>query len=750
MAGKLLIIGFGPGSFEHITKRAREAIEESEVIIGYNTYVDLIRGLLTDQEIVRTGMTEEVSRAQEAVRQAEAGKKVAVISSGDAGVYGMAGLVYEVLMEKGWSRSGGVEVEIIPGISAINSSASLLGAPVMHDACTISLSDHLTPWELIARRVEAAAQADFVIALYNPRSGRRTRQIVETQRILLKYRSPETPVGIVKSAYRDRQHVVLTNLRDMLDHDIGMLTTVIIGNASTTVYDGLMITPRGYQRKYTLNADVQPLKPHQRLKEEAEPWALRQWDEPSGSDSDDEDWDWDEPGESDWDEEDAGVGASAAATAVSAERASERPGGGSVSVAEASAGAAVSAERAGERPGGGSVSVAEASAGGAVTAVSAGRAGERPGGGSVSVAEASAGGAATAVSAERAGERPGGGSVSVAEASAGAAATAVSAERASERPGGGSVSVAEASAGGAATAVRPERAGERPGGGSVSVAEASAGAAATAVSAGRASERLGGGSVSVAEASPLQLALQALQLVDRSRGIETAADGLPAGAGMFRQQSIFELAVSPGVAEKRFTAKQMITLADVVGEKGSMEYTPHHQLIVRVPTDNPDEITSRLRAEGFLLAPIGDVAQLKACDFCNGDKGDAIPYAEELQRKLGGLNVPKELRIGLNGCGMACYGAVQEDIGIVYRKQKFDLFLGGKTVGRNAHPGQPVAEGIEPEQLVETIERIVQRYISEGHPNERFHKFFKRVKELEGYRHQELPVFQIENAVCGD
>ncbi|MCS7463727.1 precorrin-3B C(17)-methyltransferase [Paenibacillus doosanensis] len=697
MAGKLLIIGFGPGSFEHITKRAREAIEESEVIIGYNTYVDLIRGLLTDQEIVRTGMTEEVSRAQEAVRQAEAGKKVAVISSGDAGVYGMAGLVYEVLMEKGWSRSGGVEVEIIPGISAINSSASLLGAPVMHDACTISLSDHLTPWELIARRVEAAAQADFVIALYNPRSGRRTRQIVETQRILLKYRSPETPVGIVKSAYRDRQHVVLTNLRDMLDHDIGMLTTVIIGNASTTVYDGLMITPRGYQRKYTLNADVQPLKPHQRLKEEAEPWALRQWDEPSGSDSDDEDWDWDEPGESDWDEEDAGAGASAAATAVSA-------------------------ERAGERSVGGSVSVAEASAGGAATAVSAGRASERPGGGSVSVAEAGAGGAVTAVSAGRASERPGGGSVSVAEASAGGAATAVSAERAGERPGGGSVSVAEASAGAAATAVSAERAGERP----------------------------GGGSVSVAEASPLQLAMQALQLVDRSRGIETAADSLPAGAGLFRQQSIFELAVSPGVAEKRFTAKQMITLADVVGEKGSMEYTPHHQLIVRVPTDNPDEITSRLRAEGFLLAPIGDVAQLKACDFCNGDKGDAIPYAEELQRKLGGLNVPKELRIGLNGCGMACYGAVQEDIGIVYRKQKFDLFLGGKTVGRNAHPGQPVAEGIEPDQLVETIERIVQRYISEGHPNERFHKFFKRVKELEGYRHQELPVFQIENAVCGD
>ncbi|WP_282937398.1 precorrin-3B C(17)-methyltransferase [Paenibacillus sp. RC67] len=596
MAGKLLIIGFGPGSFEHITKRAREAIEESEVIIGYNTYVDLIRGLLTDQEIVRTGMTEEVSRAQEAVRQAEAGKKVAVISSGDAGVYGMAGLVYEVLMEKGWRRNGGVEVEIIPGISAINSSASLLGAPVMHDACTISLSDHLTPWELIAKRVEAAAQADFVIALYNPRSGRRTRQIVETQRILLKYRSPETPVGIVKSAYRDRQHVVLTNLRDMLDHEIGMLTTVIIGNASTTIYDGLMITPRGYQRKYTLGADVQPLKPHQRLQEAAEPWALQQWDQEAEGDTDDEDWAWEDDDLSD------------------AKRGSMQAAGMQLESV--------------------------------------------PLGGGTS-------GTAQAVSA---------------------------------------VSVAE----------RDER-------------SSSAGAE-----------------------SSFMLAMEALKLSDLSRGVVTESSGAPVTAGLFRQQAIFELAVSPGVAEKRFTAKQMLTLAEVVGDKGSMEYTPHHQMIVRVPTSNPDEITSKLRQEGFLLAPIGDVAQLKACDFCNAEKADAIPHAEELQKRIGGINVPKELRIGLNGCGMACYGAVHEDIGIVYRKEKFDLFLGGKTVGRNAHPGQPVAEGIEPDQLVETIERIVQRYISEGHPNERFHKFFKRVKEIEGYKHQELPVFKIEDAVCGD
>src|SRR6476659_149148 len=202
--GKLFVVGFGPGDFKHITTRAVEVIQESDLIIGYKTYVDLIQNLLTEQTVVSTGMTEEVSRAQEAVKQAENGKKVAVISSGDAGVYGMAGLVYEVLIEKGWKEETGVEVEIVPGISAINSCASLLGAPIMHDACTISLSDHLTPWNLIAKRVEAAAMADFVVALYNPKSGRRTRQIVEAQRLFLRPRRPATPVAVVTSAYRRR------------------------------------------------------------------------------------------------------------------------------------------------------------------------------------------------------------------------------------------------------------------------------------------------------------------------------------------------------------------------------------------------------------------------------------------------------------------------------------------------------------------------------------------------------------------
>lgn len=264
--GKIFVVGFGPGDYEHITKRAVDALKESDFIIGYKTYVELIAHLVTAKSIVSTGMTEEVSRAQEAVRQAELGNIVSVISSGDAGVYGMAGLVYEVLIELGWTAESGIEVEVVPGISAINSCASLLGAPVMHDSCTISLSDHLTPWTVIEKRIEAAAMADFVVAFYNPKSGRRTRQIVEAQRILLKYRSPATPVGLVKSAYREKQQIVMTTLAEMLNHEIGMLTTVVVGNSSTFYYDNKMITPRGYQRKYTLGEEKQPLKPHQRLK----------------------------------------------------------------------------------------------------------------------------------------------------------------------------------------------------------------------------------------------------------------------------------------------------------------------------------------------------------------------------------------------------------------------------------------------------------------------------------------------------
>ncbi|PAD30279.1 precorrin-3B C(17)-methyltransferase [Paenibacillus sp. 7523-1] len=628
--GKLLIIGFGPGAMEHITTRALEALRESEVIIGYNTYVDLIRPLLDGQEIVRTGMTEEVSRAQEAVRQAEMGKIVAVISSGDAGVYGMAGLVYEVLMEQGWKPETGVGVEVIPGVSAIQSCASLLGAPVMHDACTISLSDHLTPWETIIRRVEAAASADFVIALYNPRSGRRTRQIVETQEMLLRYRSPQTPVGLVKSAYRERQDVVMTTLEDMLNHDIGMLTTVIIGNSSTMMYEGLMVTPRGYQRKYTLNTVEQPLRPHERLRTEAEPWSLGAMEARSAASAD---------------------AASAARDTQIAQPAAEPALRG----ASASTGMGPQGQQ------------------------GAGLPAAQPAGGSTAVLAA-------------------------------------------ERP---------AAVEGAPRAV---------------LAVPHAGPAELAA---EALTRLAAGGKLAGEAA--------------SRWLDTAGLGVPAatpqtaGAAAVRtapepgrKAPLFEIGVSPGVGNKKFTAAQMALLAQCASEEGELEYTPEHQIILRVPTFEPDQLVEELRAANFIVVPIGDVIKVKACDFCNMEKDDAVPMANHLQAVIGGLSAPKETSVALNGCGMACYGAVLEDIGIVYRKGGYDLFLGGKKFGRNAHPAQPVAEGIPGDQIGGVVERIVAEYKEKGHPNERFHKFFKRVGVIQGFRHVDAPVTVEVNPVCGD
>lgn len=248
--GKLYVVGFGPGAEAHLTQRAREAIGEAEVVVGYTTYINLVRPLLEGKEIIRSGMQEEIGRAVAAVERAEQGQTVAVISSGDAGVYGMAGLVFEVLAERGWDPETGVEVEIVPGVTALSACAALVGAPIMRDFAAISLSDLLTPWDVILERLDAAARADFVIALYNPASGRRQRQVVEAVEVIGRHRSPETPCALVKSAYRDRQSVVLTDLAGVLDHEIGMLTTILIGNSSTYTYKGFMITPRGYRNKY--------------------------------------------------------------------------------------------------------------------------------------------------------------------------------------------------------------------------------------------------------------------------------------------------------------------------------------------------------------------------------------------------------------------------------------------------------------------------------------------------------------------
>jgi len=256
--GILYVVGIGPGAQDHATPAALKAIAESQLVVGYTTYIKLVRHLLEGKDIVKTGMTEEIGRARAAIERARDGATVSLISSGDAGVYGMAGLVFQVLKEMGWKRGDSPELRLIPGMTALNSCASLVGAPLVHDSCSISLSDLLTPWSVIERRIEAAASADFVIGLYNPASGRRTRQIVDAQAIIGRYRDASTPVALVKSAYREMEQVVLTDLENFLDYEIGMLTTVIIGSSNTFMFEGYMVTPRGYTNKYSFDGAVLP------------------------------------------------------------------------------------------------------------------------------------------------------------------------------------------------------------------------------------------------------------------------------------------------------------------------------------------------------------------------------------------------------------------------------------------------------------------------------------------------------------
>lgn len=250
--GKLWIVGIGPGAHDLIAPRALKVLEEAELVVGYQTYMSLVRKLIKGKDKIRTGMTEEIGRARAAVEAAQAGRKVAVISSGDSGVYGMGCLIFEVLREIGWKEGDSPEVAMVPGITALNACASLVGAPLGHDSCMISLSDLLTPWSVIERRIQGAAMADFVIAFYNPASGRRQRQIQRAREILLEHRPHETPVALVKSAYRARQEIVHCDLETMLDYEIGMLTTVLVGSTQSYRFEGRMVTPRGYRNKYLL------------------------------------------------------------------------------------------------------------------------------------------------------------------------------------------------------------------------------------------------------------------------------------------------------------------------------------------------------------------------------------------------------------------------------------------------------------------------------------------------------------------
>lgn len=252
--GKLYVVGIGPGHHDHMTYRAKQVIEESEVIVGYDTYVSLVEDLISGKEVYRYPMTQEVDRANQAIQFAENGRIVSLVSSGDPGIYGMIGLIYEILADKKWNKEAGIYVECVPGVSSLNSCSALVGSPLMTDFAVVSMSDLLVPWEMIVKRVEAAALGDYVTVIYNPASKKRVHQLQDTRDIFLKYRNPETPVAIVKGAYRESQAVVLTTLKDILNHSdmLGMITTVIVGNSSTYNYEGMMINPRGYRSKYEL------------------------------------------------------------------------------------------------------------------------------------------------------------------------------------------------------------------------------------------------------------------------------------------------------------------------------------------------------------------------------------------------------------------------------------------------------------------------------------------------------------------
>lgn len=251
---KIIVAGIGPGSREDITPAVMEAVREADVVVGYKYYFQFVEQYLKPGcDCIDTGMKKERERAEQAFQIAGQDKTVVVISSGDAGIYGMAPLIYEMKRE----RQSDIEIETLPGISAFQKAASLLGAPVGHDLCIISLSDLMTPWELIERRIKAAATGDFVTAVYNPKSHGRYWQLYRLQELFLKVRSADTPVGYVRQAGRAEQEVKVTTLSALDPEDIDMFTIIIIGNSQSYVADGKFITPRGYYRE-DRETDVKP------------------------------------------------------------------------------------------------------------------------------------------------------------------------------------------------------------------------------------------------------------------------------------------------------------------------------------------------------------------------------------------------------------------------------------------------------------------------------------------------------------
>ena len=241
---KLYVVGLGPGGAEYMTEEARAALARADVLVGYTVYLDLVRDMFPDKEIFTTPMRQEIERCRRALEIASGGKTVAMLSSGDAGVYGMAGLILEMSAE-----FPEVEIEVVAGVTAALSGAAVLGAPLMHDFCVISLSDLLTPWETIKRRLRCAAEGDFAVCIYNPCSKKRRDHLRRACDILLDVKSPDTVSGWVRNIGREGQEMKILTLGELRDEELDMFTTVFVGSSKTRRIGGRMVTPRGYENK---------------------------------------------------------------------------------------------------------------------------------------------------------------------------------------------------------------------------------------------------------------------------------------------------------------------------------------------------------------------------------------------------------------------------------------------------------------------------------------------------------------------
>lgn len=239
---KLYVVGFGPGGYDHMTHRAAQVIESADVVTGYTTYVEMLKCIFPGKNYLSTPMKKEVDRCRMAIEETLKGQDVAMVSSGDSGIYGMAGIVLQMLEE----MQADIDVEIVPGVTAASAAASILGAPLMHDFAVISLSDLMTPLDKIMYRVECAAKADFVICLYNPKSKKRADYVEKAAELVIEFQGADVPAGIVRNAGRADEHMEITTVGGLKTADIDMFSIVIIGNSQTYVKNGRMITPRGY------------------------------------------------------------------------------------------------------------------------------------------------------------------------------------------------------------------------------------------------------------------------------------------------------------------------------------------------------------------------------------------------------------------------------------------------------------------------------------------------------------------------